>query len=295
MGDSTLSITQRWWLFASWVVISSLVFIHPVMALVRLAISSEDASHVVLIPIISAAVLFHDRRAIFQKINWSPVFGAGVLLLAISIACASHFLFNSSQQDLREAGYILALAATWVSGFVLVFGTASARVGFFPLLFLLLMIPQPDFLLGHAIYLLRVGSAAITGILFDIFGVPALREGFVFHLATTNIEIAKECSGIRSSMVLLILGLLVAHFRLPQLWKKAVFILAGLFMMILKNGIRIATLTLLGSYVDRGFLTGNLHREGGIVFFILSLFLLWPVLLLLERGKGPDATIESTL
>jgi hypothetical protein len=47
-------------------------------------------------------------------------------------------------------------------------------------------------------------------------------------------------------------------------------------MMILKNGIRIATLTLLAMYVDPSFLTGRVHREGGVVFFRMSLLLLLP-------------------
>jgi hypothetical protein len=35
-------------------------------------------------------------------------------------------------------------------------------------------------------------------------------------------------------------------------------------MMVLKNGIRIATLTLLAMYVDPSFLAGRLHHEGGL-------------------------------
>jgi exosortase/archaeosortase family protein len=56
-------------------------------------------------------------------------------------------------------------------------------------------------------------------------------------------------------------------------------------MMIVKNGVRIVTLTLLASYVDPGFLYGRLHHEGGVVFFLLGLALLAPVLWLLERGE----------
>ena len=84
----------------------------------------------------------------------------------------------------------------------------------FPLLFLFLTIPLPDALLNHAIYFLQKGSADIAEMIFDLAGVPALREGFVFHLAHFNIEVARECSGIRSSMALLILALVVGHLLL---------------------------------------------------------------------------------
>jgi exosortase len=173
----------------------------------------------------------------------------------------------------------------WVAGFALLFGKAASRAGYFPLLFLFLMVPPPNFLLDDVIYLLQAGSAWITGALFDLLGVPVLREGFVFHLARVNIEVAKECSGIRSSMALLILALLVAHFRLRSFWKKALFLACGLFLMILKNGIRIVSLTLLAMHVDPSFLYGKLHHQGGIVFFLLSLLLLAPFLWLLQRGE----------
>jgi exosortase len=173
-----------------------------------------------------------------------------------------------------------------VSGFAFLFGKAALRAAHFPFLFLLLMIPIPTFVLDRIIFLLQEGSAWITGAFFDLFHIPALREGFIFHLARINIEVAKECSGIRSSMALLILALLVAHFRLKHFWNKALFVASGLFMMILKNGIRIATVTLLAVYVDPSFLSGRLHHEGGIVFFVLALLLLLPVLALLQHWES---------
>ena len=51
---------------------------------------------------------------------------------------------------------------------------------------------------------------------------------------------------------------------------------------ILKNAIRIVALTLLSIHVDPGFLTGQLHHEGGIVFFVLALVLTFPILVLLR-------------
>jgi exosortase/archaeosortase family protein len=101
-----------------------------------------------------------------------------------------------------------------------------------------------------------------------------------------SIEVAQECSGIRSSISLLVLALLVSHFAFRPFWKKLVFVTAGLLMMVVKNGVRIVTLTLLANYVDPGFLFGRLHHEGGVVFFLLGLALLWPVYWLLSKSEG---------
>lgn len=250
-----------------------------------MSLSNADASHLVLIPFISAGVLLIERQRIFLNLSYNLTLGGSLLFGAFCLGLISYLAGNSPSLDLQLSGYILSLVLCWAAGFTLLFGKVASKAACFPLFFLLLMIPLPNFLLDRLIYLLQAGSAWITGALFDLFGVPALREGFVFHLARANIEIAKECSGIRSSMALLILGLLVAHFRLKSFWKKAVFVVCGVFMMILKNGIRIAALTLLAMYVDPGFLTGKLHHQGGIVFFILAMLLLWPILLLLERGQ----------
>jgi exosortase/archaeosortase family protein len=90
-------------------------------------------------------------------------------------------------------------------------------------------------------------------------------------------------------MALLIIALLLAHFAFGRVWKKVVFVMAGLCMMLIKNGIRIATLTLLANYVNPDFLYGSLHHEGGVVFFLLGLALLIPVFWLLRRGESEVA------
>ena len=289
LRSTNTDVTKRWWLFASWLVFSSLLFTSPLVAFVRMSLSNADASHLILIPFISAWVLFVERHKVFLDLSYDKVFGGSFLFLGGCAALASHLAGGASSLDLQLSGYILSLVLFWVAGFALLFGKAASKAGCFPLLFLLLMVPPPNFLLDHVIYLLQAGSAWITGALFDLLGVPALREGFVFHLAGVNIKVAEECSGIRSSLALLILALLVAHFRLRSFWKKVLFLVCGLFMMILKNGIRIVSLTLLAMHVDPSFLYGKLHHQGGIVFFLLSLLLLAPLLWLLQHGEALPA------
>ncbi len=285
---------MRWRLLFAWIVLSSLLFLKPVVAVVRLSLSQDDGSYLVIIPFISAAVLYLERQKIFQHTSIDKMLGGTFLLLAgLAVLISSHLGKSNPLLGLQLSGWILALVLFWVSGFAFLFGRAALRAAHFPFLFLLLMVPIPTFVLDRIIFLLQEGSAWITGAFFDLVGVPALREGLVFHLARVNIEVAKECSGIRSSMALFILALLVTHFQLRSFWNKIAFIIFGLFMTILKNGVRIATLTLLAVYVDPGFLFGRLHHQGGVVFFLLALLLLLPLLFFLRHRESKRSVAEE--
>jgi exosortase len=138
-------------------------------------------------------------------------------------------------------------------------------------------------LLDRVAYFLQVSSAWMAEKLFDILGVPIIRQGFLFHLPNLTIEVAKECGGINSAVAFFLLGLVVARLYIQGFSKRAAFMVCGFGIMIFKNALRIMTLTLLAAYVNPDFLTGNLHRHGGIVFFLLAWLMLLPVLFLLQR------------
>jgi len=93
------------------------------------------------------------------------------------------------------------------------------------------------------------------------------------------LEVAKECSSIRSSMMLLITGMVLAQLLLRTQWAKILVTLAVIPFAIAKNGLRVFVLAMLGLYVDPSYLNGRLHHNGGILFFLVSLggllVLLW--------------------
>src|SRR5215831_5274198 len=272
------NLARRSCLFAGWILASAALLLQPLSRFARHALSDDNSSHTVLIPAICASLIFLERERIFGSLG-SDIRSSVALLVAGSGAAAWCFLLGSGWSSLNQLSlYVLALLLLWVSGFALLFGKAALQQARFPLAFLLFTIPFPDFLLDKTVYFLQRGTTEIAAILFDWSGVPVLRDGFVFHLARVNIEVAKECSGIRSSLALLILAVLVAHFYLRTFWKQAVLVLAGIAVMIVKNGVRVVTLTLLATYVDPAFLYGRLHHEGGVVFFLFGLLLLAPLL-----------------
>jgi len=73
-------------------------------------------------------------------------------------------------------------------------------------------------------------------------------------------------------------------------------VLLSLPLSIVKNAIRIVTLTLLATHVDMSFLTGRLHQRGGFLFFLLTLALMLPIWRLLkkaERGSSASAEVAT--
>lgn len=180
---------------------------------------------------------------------------------------------------------VLSFCCLLFAGFVLMYGRDSFCAGLFPLLFLLLAAPLPGFLLDRLIWWLQLGSAEVTSWIFYLTRTPVLREGLLFTVPGVTIEIAKECSGIRSTIGLLITCLLAGYLLLRTVPARLALLLAALPVLALKNGIRIATLTLLSIHVDPGFLFGRLHKDGGFVFFAIGLLILLPVLTWLHQSE----------
>jgi exosortase len=277
--------SRRHAMFVAFILTSSLAFYKTLSALIRYSLASSDSSsHIVLIPIISFFLLYLERQRIFSVTRTSIVPGATLALLGILL----YWLVNRSsfsQAGNRQLSLeTLCVLLVWMAGFLLCYGFAALRAAAFPLLFLLLMVPLPDVILDRTIFALQSGSTEISYLIFQLVGTPVSRHGFLLSVPGVTIEVAKECSSIRSSIALFITCLLAAHLYLRTTWKKLVFVVLGLLLSVVKNGIRITTLTLLSVYVDPGFLYGRLHRQGGFVFFLIALLILLPVFLWMEKS-----------
>jgi exosortase len=285
------------WLFVPVWMSTLLVFWGPVKALVTLSLQDDRYAHLILIPLISIGLIFLDRERVFRNRRRAP-------LLAVPLFVVAGILYSAARPWSLSAGNdqlwlsALAIVLVWTATFVLLNGPSSASAALFPLCFLLLVIPLPAPFLDRCVYGLQKGSAELTHFMFKILGVPVLRRDFTFSLPGVDIEIAKECSGIRSSTALLITGILASHLFLRSNWKKLGFVLFTIPVALIKNAVRIVTLSLLGVYVNRGFLDSPLHHRGGSLFALVGLVILFPALLLLrksEAGREPTALSAGEL
>ncbi|MFZ3215817.1 MAG: exosortase/archaeosortase family protein [Candidatus Acidiferrales bacterium] len=281
--------------FVAFILASGLIFYKTVDALVQYALHGESGSYIVLIPLIAFFLLYFERRRIFSVTRSSVGLAASVTLGGILLYWVATRGPISRIGNWPLSLETLALVLVWVGGFLLCYGLVALREAAFPLLFLLLMIPLPDVLLDRAIHALTEGSTEVAYLIFEAVGTPVLRNGFLLSVPGVTIEVANECSSIHSSIALVITCLLAGHLYLRTGWKMAVLVLLSLPLSIIKNGIRIATLTLLSIYVDPGFLTGKLHQEGGFVFFLVALLILWPVFLWMEKSDNPRRSANSSV
>jgi exosortase len=261
---------------------SLVIFWVPLNRLVEFAWNSEF-SYIPLMPAISAFLIIMRRRAIFRQSKLHPTGGAIVLVCGVLLFSLTKF-FPAATTPNHLWLPALGIVAAWWGLFVFCFGLRSARVAMLPLGLLFFMIPVPP-VTNAVIRLLQHASAALSYSLFRMIGIPAMREGMTISLPGLNIQVAPECSGIRSSLSLLILTLAAANLYLRSGWNKIILVCLLLPLSILRNAIRIVTLTALALYVDESFLFGSLHHKGGILFFFLATMILMAVFSLMQRSE----------
>lgn len=281
------SIVRRSSLFALLFALSLVFYWAAVKDLVALSIRTDQYSHIIFIPFLSWALVLRGRIKIFKRVYYSFCVGAGVL--SVGVFMGKLIGPPLGEQKNTFALIIVSLVIIWIGAFILCYGWTAFRTGAFALTFLLLMVPLPDFLLDKVISLVRYGSAEIVSLLFGVVSVPVFREGFRFMLPNGSIEIARQCSGIHSTIALFIVTLLAGHLFLPSMLKRTLLLLSTVPIVCLTNGIRIASLTLLSVYVNKDVLSGGLHHKGGVLFFGLALVLMGCLLYLMGLGRTRSA------
>ena len=284
------SMLLRNLLFIFFIPAISVIFYKPLKDLAILSLGyNELYSHIVLIPFVSIYFAYLKRDGIFSDVRYSPKAGIPLIILSASL-----YFFGKTQGFRLDQNDYLSLMTfsailMLIGGFVLFYGLQAFRAASFPLFFLVFMIPIPSLVMDKIISLLQKASTEVTYVLFKLTGVPFYREGFFFHLPGLSIEVAEQCSGIRSSIALFITSIIAGKLFLNTTSRKAILALSVFPIAVFKNGVRIVTLTLLGMYVDPRILDSNLHKRGGIPIFIFAFLILLSVSWFLKKSeKGKE-------
>jgi len=285
--------------FALFALILGICYAQPLFELVRQAVSASLYSHVVLIPAISAYLVWTQRRRLPKGVSGSPRAACFPLLAGAVMVATNSALRLRGWQPAGDDSLCLLMVSflSFLTGGLLWFlGAKMLRAVAFPFAFLIFIVPLPTVAL-HAIEVFFQHTSAEAANLFLLLsGMTYDREGQVFRLPGITLQVAEECSGIRSSLVLFITSLLAGHLFLKAPWRKAALTLLVIPLGIVRNGFRIFVISLLCVQVSPDMINSAIHRQGGPLFFALSLVPFFLVSLWLrnsERRRGGSGVPES--
>lgn len=265
--------------------ISLAVWFRPLIAAFALATSDDQYTQILLIFPISVALIFIDWKSPEPASRLGARITSACLALAVLVTAVVRTNAVPLSPDVQLSVNMLAFVAWCMAAFALCFGTRAFRRALFPLCFLLWMVPFPLFLLNPVVGVLQRGSAASAHLLFQAFGIPVAQSGTLLHIPGLTLEVAPECSSIRSSLMLLVTVMVLAYLLLRTFWRRALVVVVAIPLSVAKNGLRIFVLAMLGTRVDPSYLTGKLHRQGGIIYFLIALSATFLLLWILRRGE----------
>ena len=245
-------------------------------------------SYILLVPFVS---VYAGWLAARRKVSGPEGFGSlrwSVLPAALALLALGAVWFVPVPPNDRLVLVLLAFVFAVATAGMAALGAERMRRFAFPFAFLLFMVPLPLAVVNAIEVFFQHGSADVASVMINLSGLPAVRDGLFFRLPGLLIEVAQECSGIRSTIVLFITSLLAGHLFLRSNWRRAALALFVIPLAMLRNGFRIFTLAYLTVEVDPRVIDSPLHHRGGPIFFALSLIPFFLLLWLLRKAERPQ-------
>jgi exosortase len=245
-----------------------LLYRHVLVKLVHDWATDGNYSHGFLI--VPAALYFTwERRRLLQAVpgrpslvGWLIVVGS-LVVLATGLIGAELFLTRISIIGVI-AGAVLFLG-----------GWRRLRILAFPIAFLLLMIPIPAIVFNEIALPLQLLASRVGEVGISALGIPVLREGNIIVLANTSLEVAEACSGIRSLISLLTLGIMFGYFVDRRVAIRTLIALITIPIAVVANGLRVAGTGIAAHYYGAAAAEGFLHEFSGWLVFVVSVSFLF--------------------
>ncbi|HEU5411254.1 MAG TPA: exosortase A [Candidatus Acidoferrales bacterium] len=230
--------------------------------------TDPNYGHGFLVPVFSAFVLWKERQRLAQTKMKPANFGIFVMLAAIGILLVGSLgaeLFSTRCSLLVLLGGIVLFLAGW----------GMLRAIFFPLSFLVLMIPIPVLIYNQITFPLQLMASRFATFWLQLINVPVLREGNLIILPNYTLEVVDACSGIRSLMTLITLAIAYGYLVESKRWIRWFMVIIMVPIAIVSNSIRIFGAGLLTYHFGKDMAEGFFHEFSGWVIFVAALLLMF--------------------
>jgi len=241
---------------------------------------NSNNSHGLLIPFISLFLIYQKKEKLKDTPLSSSKIGGIILIASMAIYIVSYV------GALAVVSRIMIVSS--LIGLVLyALGNKKFAQIRFPLLLLFLMVPVPDSIYSLVAFPLQLFATKVSTGLIQALGIPAYREGNIVYFLHMQLEVAQACSGLRSMMAFIVLGVIFAHMMTnANRIRRALLLMSTVPFALCVNIIRVTSTGILAHQYGDSVAKGFLHEFSGLFVFTLGFMLLAAEYLLLKKGSG---------
>lgn len=231
---------------------------------------SDDYAHGPIILAIIAWMFWKRRQVLLAApARTAPVPGFALLLIGLLLYAVG----RSQDITLFEVG---ALAPVLAGVLLVARSWAGLRALWFPLLFIVFLVPLPGFFVDALTMPLKQNVSVIAEQLLYAAGYPIARNGVVLTIGQYQLLVADACSGLNTMFSLSALGLLYLHLMRYPSWLHNGLILASILpIAFCANIVRVMILVLVTYHFGDAAGQGFLHNFSGMALFIIALLILF--------------------
>ena len=232
--------------------------------------ADENQAHGPIILLLSFWLIYRKWPELHRLVEWktSPIPGWAIFLIALLL-----YMVGRSQQILifEMGSFITALTAI----FLIKRGVSALKVMWFPIFFLLFMLPLPGTIVSLLTMPMKMAVSYVAENILFLANYPISRNGVILQIGQYQLLVADACAGLQTLLTLEALGLfylnLVQHTSLFRNVALAILIIPISFTA---NVIRVIVLTLITYHYGDAAGQGFLHGFAGMVLFLSALILI---------------------
>lgn len=200
--------------------------------------------------------------------SYSPAVALGWFCLIV----ASSLYIPSRALDINyieTASYITAL-----TGVVLIIGGFPlVKALRFPLLFMLFMVPLPNFISSGISHFLKMNVSIVAAEVLGWLDYPIARSGIILQIGQYQLLVADACAGMHTLFMLEALGVLYLNLvKHTSMLRNIMLPILIIPISFFANVVRVLTLSLITYYLGNDAGQGFLHGFAGMVLFLVGLF-----------------------
>jgi len=230
---------------------------------------SDENAHAPIILAVIVWLTWQRRAALFAPpVNRLPAAGIALLVFGLLL----YVLGRSQEIALLEVGSLTPILA----GVLLALrGTRALRVFWFPLFFVIFMLPLPGFFVDALTGPLKQLISEIVEEILYTAGYPIARTGVMLTIGQYQMLVADACSGLNTMFSLSALGLLYMYMtKRTSVTHNLIMLVSILPIAFFANIVRVLMLMLVTYHFGDAAGQGYLHGGAGVVLLLAALSVL---------------------